>query len=132
NIFKAQKQYMAITVDEYGGIVGIITLHDLFEAIVGDLPDEDEEISILKRDDGTYLIDGKTTILEINQYFGRDIIEKDHSRYTTISGFILDKTRAIPVAGEKINIEDLQIEVVDMDGLRIDKLLLFDNQVDIE
>jgi len=132
NIFKAQKQYIAITVDEYGGIVGIITLHDLFEAIVGDLPEEDEEINILKREDGTFLINGKTTIIEINQYFGKDIIETDHSRYTTISGFILDKIRSIPTTGQKITVDDLQIEIVDMDGLRIDKLLLFDDQIDIE
>jgi len=132
NIFKSQKQYIAITVDEYGGIVGIITLHDLFEAIVGDLPDEDEEINILKREDGSYLVNGKTPILEINQHFGRDVIEEDQSRYTTISGFILDKMRSIPMTGEKITVENLQIEVVDMDGLRIDKLLLFDKQLNIE
>src|SRR5690554_1761141 len=132
NTFKSQKQYMAIVVDEYGGIVGIITLNDLFEAIVGDLPEEDEEISILRREDGSYLVDGKTTIIEINQFFGRDIIEKDHSRYTTISGFVLDKTKHIPLTGEKLNVGDLLIEIVDMDGLRIDKLLLFDNQIDIE
>ncbi len=132
NTFKAQKQYMAIVVDEYGGIVGITTLNDLFEAIVGDLPEEDEDINILKREDGSYLVNGKTTIIEINQFFGRDVIEKDHSRYTTISGFVLDKIRHIPLTGEKLNVDDLLIEIVDMDGLRIDKLLLFDKQIDIE
>jgi len=96
------------------------------------LPDEDEEINILRREDGSYLVNGKTPILEINQHFGRDVIEEDQSRYTTISGFILDRTRSIPLTGEKIIVEGLQIEVVDMDGLRIDKLLLFDNQADIE
>lgn len=125
NIFKAQKQYMAIAVDEYGGIEGIITLYDLFEAIVGDLPEEDEEINIFKREDNSYLINGKTTIIEINQYFGHDIIEKDHSRYTTISGFILDKLKHLPMTGDKVTVENLQIEIVDMDGLRIDKLLLY-------
>lgn len=132
NTFKSQKQYMAIVVDEYGGIVGVITLYDLFEAIIGDLPEEDEDNNIIKREDGSYLVDGKTTIIEINQYFGRDIIEKDHSRYTTISGFVLDKIRHIPLTGEKLHVDDLLIEIVDMDGLRIDKLLLFDNQIDIE
>lgn len=112
-------------VDEYGGIVGIITLYDLFEAIVGDLPEEDEEINILRREDGSYLVNGKTTVIEINQYFGRDVIEKDHSRYTTISGYILDRTKAIPKTGEKVDFDQLSIEIVDMDGLRIDKLLIF-------
>ncbi len=125
NIFKTQKQYMAIVVDEYGGIVGVITLYDLFEAIVGDLPEEDEEINILRREDGSFLVNGKTTIIEINQHFGRDVIEKDHARYTTVSGYILDRTKAIPKTGEKIDFDELSIEIVDMDGLRIDKLLIY-------
>lgn len=127
NTFKAEKQYIAIAVDEYGGVVGIVTIHDLFEAIVGDLPDEDEETSILRRADGTYLVDGKTSVLAINQFFAKELIEEDHSKYTTISGFILHKLRSIPTTGEKLEVEGLQIEIVDMDGMRIDKLLILEN-----
>src|SRR5690606_13822200 len=132
NTFKAEKQYIAIAVDEYGGVVGIVTIHDLFEAIVGDLPDEDEEISILKRADGTFLVDGKTSVLAINQFFGRELINEDHSKYTTISGFILHTLRAIPITGEKLEVEGLTIEIVDMDGLRIDKLLILEGIADPE
>lgn len=130
NTFKAEKQYIAIAVDEYGGVVGIVTIHDLFEAIVGDLPDEDEETSILRRADGTFLVDGKTSVLAINQFFAKELIEEDHSKYTTISGFILHKLRAIPTTGEKLEVEGLQIEIVDMDGMRIDKLLILENVED--
>src|SRR5690606_28082570 len=71
NLFKKKHQYIGIVVDEYGSVKGIITLHDLIEAIVGDLPDEDEteEPHIFKRQDGSYLLEGKTLIYEINQYF---------------------------------------------------------------
>ena len=76
NLFKSKKQYIAAVIDEYGGVVGILTLHDLIEAIVGDLPEEDEvdELSIFQRTDGSYLIDGKTLIFELNQFFQKEII----------------------------------------------------------
>lgn len=126
NLFKSKKQYIAIVVDEFGTSKGIITLHDLIEAIVGDLPDEDEtdELNIVKRDDNTYLIDGKTLIYELNQYFQSEIIEDNISHYTTISGFILSKLQSIPTAGEKIVHDNFEFEIMDMDGIRIDKILL--------
>lgn len=112
--------------DEYGGVNGIVTLHDLIEAIVGDLPDEDEsdELYIVKREDGTYLIDGKTMIYEINQYFNREIIENNLSRYTTISGFVLEHLGTIPNTGAILKYNNLQFEIVDMDKNRIDKVLM--------
>ncbi|MCE3279562.1 MAG: hypothetical protein K0S44_1753 [Bacteroidetes bacterium] len=126
NIFKVKKQYIGVVVDEAGSINGVVTLHDLIEAIVGDLPDEDEsdEISIFKRDDGTYLIDGKTLIYEINQYFQREVIVDNISQYTTISGFILDQLKHIPGIGDKVINSHYVFEVMDMDGLRIDKILM--------
>jgi putative hemolysin len=126
NIFKLKKQYIGVVVDETGSINGVVTLHDLIEAIVGDLPDEDEsdEISIFKRDDGTYLIDGKTLIYEINQYFQREVIVDNISQYTTISGFILDQLKHIPGIGDKVINSHYVFEVMDMDGLRIDKILM--------
>lgn len=126
NLFKVNKQYIGIVVDEYGGIKGIITLHDLIEAIVGDLPDEDEtdEEYIIKRENGTYLLDGRTPIYELNQYFRQAIIEDNISQYTTISGFMLDHLKAMPVVGDKITHDGYVFEIVDIDGLRIDKILM--------
>lgn len=126
NLFKVNKQYIGIVVDEYGGIKGIITLHDLIEAIVGDLPDEDEtdEEYIIKRDNGTYLLDGRTPIYELNQYFRQAIIEDNISQYTTVSGFMLDHLKAMPVVGDKITHDGYVFEIVDIDGLRIDKILM--------
>lgn len=126
NQFKVKKQYIGAVIDEYGSIKGIITLHDLIEAIVGDLPDENEsdELAIIKRDDGSYLIDGRTLIFEINQYFEREIIEEDNAQYTTISGFVLTTLKALPKTGEKFNFENYCFEIIDMDGIRIDKVLI--------
>ena len=126
NLFKVNKQYIGIVVDEFGGVKGIITLHDLIEAIVGDLPDEDEtdEQNIIRRSDGTYLLDGKTSIYELNQYFQQEIVEDNISQYTTVSGFFLDHLKAMPVAGDKIIHDRFEFEIVDMDNLRIDKIMM--------
>jgi putative hemolysin len=117
---------MAIVVDEYGSTKGIITLHDLIEAIVGDLPDENEkeELSIRKRDDNSYLIDGRTLIFELNKYFQKEIIEDNISHYTTISGFVLSKLQSMPSTGDKVTYENIIFEIIDMDGVRIDKVLM--------
>jgi putative hemolysin len=126
NMFKHRKQYIGVVIDEFGATKGIVTLHDLTEAIVGDLPDEDEtdEPSIIKRADNSYLIDGRTLIFEINQYFQHEIIENNISQYTTISGFMLDKLKTMPHAGNKIQHNGYAYEIVDMDHNRIDKVLM--------
>ena len=126
NLFKKKRQYIGIVVDEYGSVKGIITLHDLIEAIVGDLPDEDEtlEPSIFRRSDGSFLLEGKTLIYELNQYFQTEIIENNINRYTTISGFILSQLNEIPKAGDIVQYGGYQFEVMDIDGVRIDKVLM--------
>ena len=126
NLFKVQRQYLGIVVDEYGSIRGIVTLHDLMEAIVGDLPEVDglDEPDIIPRSDGTYLIDGKTLIYEINQYFQREVVESDIAKYTTISGFILSEIQNIPKTGDKVVHKNSEFEVLDLDGVRIDKVLM--------
>lgn len=126
NLFKSRKQYIGIVVDEHSTTKGIITLHDLTEAIVGDLPDEDEtdELNIIKRNENSYLLDGKTLIFEINQYFQKEIIEDNIDLYTTISGFILNSLHSIPNTGDKVTHENFEFEIIDMDGIRIDKVLM--------
>lgn len=126
NLFKQKKQYIAVVIDEYGSVEGIVTLHDLIEAIVGDLPDEDEadDEYIIPRKDGSYLLDGKTLIYELNQYFKREIIAENTALYTTISGFLIEELQAMPNVGDVIETEKYTFEVLDMDHLRIDKVLL--------
>ncbi|MFA4870182.1 MAG: hemolysin family protein [Pedobacter sp.] len=126
SLFKDKRQYLGVVVDEYGSVRGIITLHDLIEAIVGDLPDEDEtdEMNIIRREDGSYLLNGKTTIFEINQYFSKEMIEDKIGNYSTISGFMIDHLKTMPHAGDVVIYDNLKFEIMDMDGVRIDKVLM--------
>lgn len=126
NLFRGKKQYLGIVVDEFGSVRGIITLHDLIEAIVGDLPDEDEteESHIIKRDDGSYLLNGRTLIYELNHYFEKEIIENKSNHYVTVSGFLMDHLKSMPRAGDRVNYKNFRFEIMDMDGVRIDKVLM--------
>jgi putative hemolysin len=125
-LFKQHKLYLGIVVDEFGIVKGVITLHDIFEALIGDIPEEDgnEPPAIVKRTDGSYLIDGQTLVIEINQFFQRELIPYDGSRYTTISGYFIFLSNTIPQVGDRTETELVQLETVDMDGARIDKILL--------
>ncbi|MFN5910729.1 MAG: hemolysin family protein [Bacteroidota bacterium] len=134
NTFKQKKQYLGVVIDEFGGIMGILTLHDLIETIVGSLPDEEDDVieKIVVREDGSYLIDGKTPIFEFNRYFRKEIIEDAHHRYTTVAGFVLDQLQSVPKTGDIIRFENYKFEVVDLDGLRSDKVLMLELNTDDE
>jgi putative hemolysin len=129
NLFKNKKQYIGVVIDEYGDVLGIITLHDLIEAIVGDLPDEDEsdEKYIIENIDGSYEIDGRTLIYEINQYFQKEIIEDSIENYTTLAGFILYILKALPNEGDIVTYYDFTFKVIEVDGLKIDKVLMIND-----
>ncbi|TXK20971.1 HlyC/CorC family transporter [Pontibacter qinzhouensis] len=126
NIFKKQKQYLGIVIDEYGSIEGIITLHDILEAIVGDLPDMDEvdEPSFVKRDDGSLLVDGSVEIYDLNRELKEEVIPKDADNYVTLAGFISYTLGKFPAAGDKFQVGGYELEIVDMDGFRVDKVIL--------
>jgi putative hemolysin len=128
SLFKDRKQYIGVVVDEFGSVRGLITLHDLIEAIVGDLPDEDEteEKNIIKREDGSYILSGRTLIYEINNYFSKEIIEENIKNYSTIAGFIIDRLKAMPHTGDVVLYHHYRFEVVDMDGVRIDQILMME------
>ena len=127
NQFKDKKQYLGVVVDEFGSVRGIITLHDLVEAIMGDLPDEDEldeEKNITQRKGEGYFINGRTPVWELNQYFSKKVIEDNNGRYSTISGFLIDQLKAMPHTGDIIETTSYTFEILDMDGVRIDKVLM--------
>lgn len=125
-IFKASNIHMAVIVDEYGSTEGIITSADLLEAIIGILPsnyDDVEDILIRERDDGTWLIDGRTPIHEMQLTFGLDELSTE-AGYETIAGFLVQQLRKNPVEGDKFDQYGYRFEVIDMDGRRIDKILM--------
>lgn len=127
NQFKDKKQYLGVVVDEFGSVRGIITLHDLIEAVMGDLPDEDEpdeEKNITQRRGEGYFINGRTPVWELNQFFSKKVIEDNNGRYSTISGFLIDQLKAMPHTGDIIETSSYTFEILDMDGVRIDKVLM--------
>lgn len=112
-----------IICDEFGVTRGIITLKDIFEALVGELPDPREEPDIVRRDDGSALVDGQCPFYDFLAAFG---VEDDFpaNAYNTVSGLILDLLGHIPATGEKLEWCGFSFEIVDMDGARIDKILV--------
>jgi putative hemolysin len=108
------------------GTSWIITLHDLIEVIVGDLPDEDELDwwpNIIKWEGGWYLISGSTPLYEINQFFETDVIEDISGQYSSIAGYVGSQIDDIPKVGDCVTLDLYTCEIVDMDGIKIDKLL---------
>ncbi|GAB2549083.1 hemolysin family protein [Rufibacter soli] len=126
SLFRAQKQYLGIVVDEFGSVEGIITLHDILEAIVGDIPDvdEEEEPLLVKREDGSYLVSGGLEIKELNRQLKREVVKKNPAEFETLAGFVIYYLNRIPATGEKFTYNGFELEVVDLDGSKIDKLLL--------
>jgi putative hemolysin len=124
--FKSTNIHMAVIVDEYGSTEGIITSADLLEAIIGILPsnyDDVEDIAIRERHDGSWLIDGRTPVHEMQLTFGFEQLSTDDG-YETIAGFVVQNLRKSPEEGDKFEALGYQFEVIDMDGRRIDKILM--------
>ena len=112
-----------IICDEFGVTRGIITLRDIFEALVGELPEQSEEPDIVPREDGSCLVDGQCPFYDFLLHFGA---EEEHptNAYNTVSGLILDQLKHIPTTGERLQWGGFGFEIVDMDGARIDKILI--------
>ncbi len=124
--FKKSSINLMIIVDEYGSTQGIVTPSDLLEAIVGVLPSnygEDHEAMIVERDDGSWLVDGRTPIEEIHLSIGLNEISADED-YDTIAGFVLEYLRKTPKTADAFEVFGHRFEIMDMDGRRIDKVLI--------
>jgi putative hemolysin len=125
--FKKYKTHIAVVVDEYGGIQGIITLVDLFETLVGFIPESHQErhYEATTREDGSWLCDGLTPINEIEELLKVDIVENfEENDFNTLAGFLLIQVKHIPKEGDHIYWDGFRFEIIDMDGSRIDKVLI--------
>jgi putative hemolysin len=116
---------MALVVDEYGEVEGVVTAEDVLEALVGDMPEHrlDEEGAIVRRGDGSMLMDGMLAIDEVKLTLGLDSVPEEET-YHTLAGFILAQLGRVPAEGETVAYGGWRFEVVDMDGQRIDKVLV--------
>jgi putative hemolysin len=123
--FRAHSARMVFVVDEYGVVQGLMTPHDLLEAITGELqPETPAEAWATRRADGSWLLDGLMPINEIKVRLGIDELpDEDRGRYNTLSGLLMAVSGELPATGERIECAGWMFEVVDLDGRRIDKVL---------
>lgn len=122
-LFREKRNHFAFVLDEFGTFEGVVTLTDVLEAITGDIPEEHETETrlILARADGSYLVDGRTEIDDLEEQLG--IEAPSDARFHTVAGFALEEFGRIPKEGEIVEFAGWRVEIVDMDGRRIDKLL---------
>jgi len=124
-LFKQNRIHYGLVVDEYGSTVGMVTLNDILEALVGDFnePGSDEP-QIIRREDGTWLADGQMSFYEFAYEFNIQDLDKSKIKFDTLAGLAINILKHIPRPGEKFTWRDFEFEIVDLDGNRIDKLII--------
>ncbi len=127
-IFREEQQTMALVVDEYGDILGMVSVNDLIGAVLGriqSLENDEEEALVIARDDGSWLVDGRLSIEELRELINSQALPgEDDNDFTTIAGMVIAHFGRIPHSGEWFEFGIWRLEVIDLDGARIDKLLL--------
>lgn len=127
SLFKNNRVKYGIVTDEFGGVEGIVTLKDILEGLIGSVPEAGEEQDIIQREDGTWLVDGQYSFYDFLAYFDMEDLYPEHD-YNTLSGLILEVLERVPKTGEKLKWMNFAFEIVDMDGARIDKVLVKKNK----
>jgi putative hemolysin len=127
-VFKREGVHVALVTDEYGGIEGMVTHNDILDDIVGDIPYAGEpsaEPQARQREDGSWLVDGLLDIDSLKEILDIDQLpdEEEHG-YHTVGGFIMSRLHGVPIAGQYFEWQELRFEVMDMDGRRVDKVLI--------
>jgi len=126
-MFKTWPVHVAMVVDEYGSLEGMVTTSDILEAIVGDVASETlrDEPDAVQREDGSWLLDGGLPIEDVQELFGRfPVDEEERGVYETLAGFIMARLGRIPAVADAFDWHGLRFEVMDMDGRRIDRVLV--------
>lgn len=126
-LFKQTITHMALVVDEYGVIQGLVTLNDIMSEIVGDVPsaDGEEDPQAVQREDGSWLLDGMLAVEEFFELFGLEEWDfEERGSYQTLGGFVITHLGRIPAAADHFEWQGMRIEVMDMDGNRVDKVLV--------
>ncbi len=123
--FKRSKQHIAIVMDEYGSVEGLVSATDILQAIAGDLPErgQDSDSPSVQREDGSWLIDGMAPLDEVESLLDLKDMHGEGD-FHTLAGFIVDRLGRLPNTGDHFIWEDTRFEVVDMDGRRVDKVLV--------
>ncbi len=124
--FRSSNVHMAFVIDEYGVVQGLVTLHDVMEAITGEFkPTSQDDAWAVRREDGSWLLDGLIPVHEFKDRLGlRELPEEDKGRYHTLSGMLMLELGRVPRTGDAIDWDGWRFEIVDMDNKRIDKVLV--------
>ncbi|MEN6409228.1 MAG: hemolysin family protein [Anaerolineaceae bacterium] len=126
--FKTSGSELAIVIDEYGGVLGLVSMNDILEAIVGEwvnVPEGGQEEEAIRREDGSWLFDGLILIDDLKDYLDLDELpDEEEGNYETLSGLMMTRLGKIPISGDHFEWENYHFEVVDMDGRRVDKVLV--------
>jgi putative hemolysin len=123
--FKIEKMHYGMVIDEYGVTVGIVTMDDILDALIGDATEQGiKEYTILETDENTWLADGLYSILDFQKMFDIEINAEIIEKYSTISGLFIYYYNNIPNVGDKLTLEDYSLQIIDKDGQRIDKILI--------
>ncbi len=122
--FQKNKAHLAIVIDEYGTTKGIVTLNDILDDLVGNIPDgSDDEPDIIARNEDSWLIDGQCSIYDFRRYFNLTLDQDIEKNFVSVSGLFIHGKDTVPKTGDKITIGHLTLEILDKDGHKIDKIL---------
>jgi putative hemolysin len=124
--YKQSKIHSCFIIDEYGSLLGMITLNDILEAIIGDLPEQNmDDYEIVEREDGSYLVDAQIPFYDFLRRFDKtEWMNEGEQEFDTLAGFVLHQLKRIPLTGDKLDWEGFSLEIIDMDAQRIDKVLV--------
>lgn len=124
--YKQSKIHSCFIIDEYGSLLGMITLNDILEAIIGDLPEQHlDDYEIVEREDGSYLVDAQIPFYDFLSRFEKtEWMNEGEQEFDTLAGFVLHQLKRIPKTGDKLEWEGFSLEIIDMDAQRIDKVLV--------
>lgn len=133
DLIKEAGAHAALVIDEFSGVLGMVTLYDVLKSIVGSIPTagEEEEIQIIQREDGSWLLDGLLSIDDVKELLGIETLpEEDRVGFQTLGGFMMTLLDSIPEVGQYFDVYNMRFEIMDMDGKRVDKVLVVPIYVD--
>lgn len=125
-LFRKSPMHMALIIDEYGKVRGLVTFNDVLEAVVGDIQEKNwiNKLKIIKRSDNSFLLDGMFTLEELKNVLKLEALPKEAYKHLTLGGFVATRLNKIPTESDKFEWLGYEFEVVDMDGNRVDKVLV--------
>ncbi len=124
-LFKKERMHYGIVIDEYGITQGIITMDDVVDALVGDSTELDQdEYQITQRDENSWLVDGQYSVFEFIKYFDIRLNFNPADKFNTVAGLLIYLNASLPNVGDIIQLDDYELEIIDKDGQRIDKILV--------